>query len=52
MQKGFTKLRASWLFVGFASLVVSTIGVLRPGIYDSVVSTDIVPGVFPRISLP
>lgn len=46
MQKGFTKLRPSWLFVGFASLVVSLIGVLRPGIYDGVVSTDIVPGVF------
>jgi len=46
MQKGFTKLRASWLFVGLASLVVSLIGVLRPGIYDDVVSTDIVPGVF------
>lgn len=46
MQRRFTKLRASWLFVGFASLVVSLIGILRPGIYDGVVSTDIVPGVF------
>jgi len=46
MQNRFSKLRASWLFVGFASLLVSIIGVLRPGIYDGVVSTDIVPGVF------
>lgn len=45
MKNQFTKLRVSWLFVGFASLVVSILGVLRPGIYDEVVSTDIVPGV-------
>jgi len=46
MRKGFGKLKASWWFVGLASLVVSLIGVLKPGIYDGVVSTDIVPGVF------
>ncbi|MBS3787322.1 hypothetical protein KGY77_09465 [Candidatus Bipolaricaulota bacterium] len=46
MQKGFTKLRTSWLFIGFASLVVSLIGAFRPEIYDGVVSTEIVPGVF------
>ncbi len=46
MKNQFAKLRVSWLFVGFASLVVSVFGVLKPGIYDEVVSTDIVPGVF------
>jgi hypothetical protein len=46
MKNQFAKLRVSWLFVGFASLIVSVFGVLRPEIYDEVVSTGIVPGVF------
>ena len=38
--------RKIWISVGVLSLISSVIGVLEPSIYDKVVSSDIMPGVF------